>query len=201
MGLMLLAATLLSVLVPLLPDAPPAQPAAEVTRLIQGCKDGKGPDCGKLARMYAEGTGVPKDADRAVALRVRACDLGEPAECLAAGRTLANGDGVARDLSRALDLLATACDAKVAGACDELASARARFPEDLKQQAATCSDAAAGRTARAMACLRAATAYAKGAHETPVDRAKAQELYAAACGLGVKDPSLGLTCPPVKPAN
>jgi TPR repeat protein len=192
---MLLAAVMLSVLVPLTPAGPPAQPAPELTRLIQGCKEGKGPDCGTLAGMYAEGAGVSRDAGRAVALRSRACELGENRECFLAGRALAQGEGVDRDVARALDLLGTACDAKVADACGELAAARARFPEELKQQVATCSDAAAAQQPRALACLRAAAAYAKGAPETPADRARAQELYTMACGLGVKDASLGLSCP------
>lgn len=192
---MLFAAAMLSVLVPLAPQGAPAQPAPEVTALIQGCKDGKGPDCAKMARRYAEGAGVPKDMGRAVALHARACGAGENAECLAAGRALAHGDGVARDLAQAIDLLDTACRAKVADACTELAAARAAFPEDLKQQVATCSDIDAARSARTTACLRAAAAYANGAPQTPADRARAQELYATACGLGVKDPSLGLSCP------
>jgi TPR repeat protein len=191
---MLLAATVLSVLVPLTSDGAPAQPA-EVSRLVQGCKDGQGAACAQLARRFAEGAGVPKDEDRAVALQVRACGLGEHSDCLAAGRALARREGEARDLAKAIELLDGACRAKAPDACEELAAARAAFPQDLKQQVATCSAAAATRSARATACLRAARAYAKGAPETPPDRARAQEMYTVACGLGVQDASTGLTCP------
>ncbi|HEY5934311.1 MAG TPA: hypothetical protein VIU61_06750, partial [Kofleriaceae bacterium] len=47
----------------------------------RGCKGGESSGCVNLALLYRDGTGVPRDEDRARQLIKRACELGANEVC------------------------------------------------------------------------------------------------------------------------
>jgi uncharacterized protein len=58
-----------------------AEPALARVPCEKACQGGVGEACDNLAEMYQDGSGVPRDAAQAAALRKRACSLGDRDAC------------------------------------------------------------------------------------------------------------------------
>lgn len=77
----------------------------------RGCSLGRGMSCWSLAMMYFEGNGVPKNADKGVALLSKACQAGSADECNDLADVYTKGQyGVEKDLNMAFRANDRACD-------------------------------------------------------------------------------------------
>jgi TPR repeat protein len=95
---------------------------ADVAALLTPpCSAGSAHACGDLGVLYAEGFGVSKDLERAVALLQKACDGDYLKGCEALGFEYENGTGVSRDPARAAALFQKACTEDSTAGCYNLA--------------------------------------------------------------------------------
>lgn len=85
----------------------------DVAALHEYCAGGNpsvhGWSCYALANHYLEGTGVPRDPKRALALLQKACDARHGLACASLGSRYASGTGVPKDAKRAEFLWDRAC--------------------------------------------------------------------------------------------
>ena len=97
-------------------DGGPATPrsrypvAADVERYRARCERSDVSGCSDLGAAYQRGIGVPRDAQRGVALFRRGCDGGDAFGCLYLAASLENGEGVARDGPAAAKLKERTCE-------------------------------------------------------------------------------------------
>jgi len=140
--------------------------------------------CSVLAVLYEHGTGVGKDAARALALYKQACDGQVPAGCAHLARLYETGSGVAQDAARADVLYKQACAGQGASACWDLASRYAQgegVPKDLGFAAAVYKAACMG--GEAAACSSLGVMYESGSGVLK-DAGRAAALYKQGCDGG-----------------
>ena len=77
--------------------------------------------CVNLGLMFANGTGVGKDVNKAATLFQGACNAGVGAGCDHFGLALLTGAGIQQDMPRAQDILKKGCDLRSAEACNRRA--------------------------------------------------------------------------------
>ena len=168
------------------------------------CARGEGKSCDKLADMYENGKGVPKDIPRAFALYSRAaelylpaCDLGMLKICGALAELYEDGKGVEKDASRAAELYrreawneAQACDAGNGKVCGELGlsySVGHAVPHNCVEQndikAAEFYTKACNLGEAYDGCLRLGNEYQFG-RGVPHSYEQASVFYIKACDLG-----------------
>ena len=73
--------------------------------------------CTALGLLYADGTGVPKIATKAVELYAKGCKGDDAPGCINAGVAYANGSGVAKDTAKANEFYKAACELGNAVGC------------------------------------------------------------------------------------
>jgi TPR repeat protein len=95
----------------------PEQKARAAAHFQKACTRGEMRACNNLGLMYADGTGVPRDATQAAELLQEACDGGELRACANLGSRYDRGDGVAQDRAHGKALIERACKGGVAEAC------------------------------------------------------------------------------------
>ena len=187
------------------PDAAPAEDASVVAAatptasppIIGACKTGDLADCTtkcekqknqsscvNLGLMFAGGTGVAKDNNKAATLFQGACTGNVGAGCERFGVALHNGLGIQADLPRAADTFKKGCDLKSASACNQLALMNVRGeggPKDTVKAVAGFQKAC--DLGDAFGCGNLANHLASG-DGIARDPAKAAALRKSACDKG-----------------
>lgn len=108
-------------------------PGPSIEALRAACNANEYEACQKVARRYAQGTGVETDLDQAVSLLQRACENNHYDACRLLAHHYTRGAGVPRDSERARSLNRLSCEHDVAEACASVASeylARQDQPEE-----------------------------------------------------------------------
>jgi TPR repeat protein len=152
------------------------------------CDNDEPRSCTTLARMYARGSGVARDAAYAATLLEKACTGGDLGGCARLAEAYAEGDGVGTDESRASELAAKACDGNDLLGCGvqgglSLESDEATGVRLLRR---ACSGGVPS------ACVRLGTYYVYGSGSSAVDPKgslhrrphKAVALFRRACDVG-----------------
>jgi TPR repeat protein len=127
--------------------APASDASSDAAAFERDCQAGRPAACDALARMHAEGRGVPRDvahalqlhenscdATRAQAIRVKAADVTrelcvrslDADSCFALARMYEKGEGVDASADQAIALYARACQARHEAACGEEKRLRAQ---------------------------------------------------------------------------
>lgn len=187
------------------PDAAAAGDAAVVASatptasppIVGACKPGDVADCTakcekqknqsscvNLGLMFASGTGVAKDNNKAATLFQGACNGNVGAGCERFGVALHNGLGIQTDLPRAADTFKKGCDLKNASACNQLALMNVRGeggPKDTVKAVAGFQKAC--DLGDAFGCGNLANHLASG-DGIARDPAKAATLRKSACDKG-----------------
>jgi TPR repeat protein len=122
--------------------------------LTEACALDDARACGFAGRLWLDGRGVSRDAERGLGMLVRACDSGVAVACAVAVRWLADPHGGSVDLPETQDL-------------------RARLDADR--------DCAIGR---AEACYQVGLLFYTGRDSSPRDHAKSARAYSRGCDLG-----------------
>jgi TPR repeat protein len=171
-------------------DAQDDREVACVARtLADACSLGDAPACTYAGRMWLDGRGVARDADRGIDMLSRACEGGVQAACMVAIRWLADErhalsvhDGAAQ---RARLEGEVSCLAGSAEDCTTLAQSyyvgREPYPRDLTRSAVVYQHAC--DLGGALACNNLGDAYEYG-ESVPRDLARAAALYERACHAG-----------------
>ncbi len=148
------------------------------------CDRGNATSCFSLGVMYAQASGVPKDAARAAELYRRACDGGDSQACYELGAALERGHGLTTDYDAARVRYGQACDAGRAQACDSLGIMLKEGrggPKDLARAAKLYQQSCDGGYPNG--CANLGVLYDTGEGVTR-DAARARSLYDRACTAG-----------------
>ena len=171
-------------------DAQDDREVACVARMLtDACTLGDPPACGYAGRMWIDGRGVAKDAEKGIAMLARACEGGVPLACMAGIRWLADGshaqtikDGHAlrQRLDAEHDCLIGSGDActLIGG---ELYAGRESFARDLARSAAFYERGC--DLGNGLACNNLGDALEYGL-SVPRDLSRAASLYERACHAG-----------------
>ncbi|MEN9800775.1 MAG: hypothetical protein RL653_4472 [Pseudomonadota bacterium] len=100
-----------------------------------GCEKGLAAACVELGKLHEDGTGVPRDEARAVALYGQACNAGSARGCDRLGVMLSEGKGCTKDATGAAALFRKSCDAGSAAGCARLGTAVRRGEGTAKDEA------------------------------------------------------------------
>lgn len=106
-------------------DSEASDQDGEVRTLEKSCDDGDADDCRRLGTVFADGTGVSRDAARAALLFAKACSGGKADACTLLGIAYHKGDGVPTNEARAAALFAEACEKGGPGSCGNIGLAYA----------------------------------------------------------------------------
>ncbi len=87
------------------------------TVLQEPCNQGDATSCFMLGSLYALGTSVARNPERAVALYQQSCAAGFMRGCGMLGEAYISGEGVPRDMTKARQILEGACSGHYAPAC------------------------------------------------------------------------------------
>ena len=123
MGISNLARPLALVIGVVLTSAAASPALAQSANQYQKACDGDLPACTSLGLAYEQGSGVPLDLARAVALFQQACDGANAPGCFNLGIAYEHGSGAPRGTARAAALLQKACDGGEPRACAFLIAA------------------------------------------------------------------------------
>ena len=167
------------------------------------CKKADPCACTRLFDNYANGRGVQRDANAAVARAKQACELGDPGACDTLGDVYTDGFpvDVGRDRGTAREFYQRAAALRTAG-CDKGNQAQCAFLAGMYERgvgversteraislARKACDAGEG-----LGCATAARWYRQGRPGIPKEPRTARDGYERACSLGRKE-----FCPEVK---
>jgi TPR repeat protein len=157
--------------------------------LTDACTLGDPPACGHAGRMWIDGRGVARDADKGIAMLVQACEGGVPLACMAGIRWLADashaqaikdGHALRQRLDVEHDCLIGSGDActLIGG---ELYAGRESFARDLARSATFYERGC--DLGNGLACNNLGDALEYGL-SVPRDLSRAASLYERACHAG-----------------
>ncbi len=158
-----------------------------IALLTSACEAAIVPACSTLASAYDNGTGVQRDALKAVQLARGACDAGEPSACVIYGRAMLFGDhGVTRDPQRTRELAASACERGVATGCTLVGLTESGVLQNALEAQRWLQrgcDAGDGPGCAALSYQYFNGGLAGEAKGVPIDAARGVELAKRACDL------------------
>lgn len=158
--------------------------AAAARAYDRGCSLGRGMACWNLSQMYFKGNGLPKDAQKGMAMLVKACQGGNADECNDVALILTKGEhGIAVDLETAYRANRKACELD-----KDYCAAAAQSALKVKKDAEAVGHAQQGCSVAddSEACILLADLYTRG-QGTAADPAKAKAALEKACKNGDGD--------------
>lgn len=173
-------------------DSKDAKADEIVATLTRACDLGSGAGCAHLAFLYATGTVVARDDNRATPLYVRACDLGDARGCYNVGLMYAEGRGVAADVARAMTAYDEGCRGGSSTACTNLGYAYEHgegVPKDEKRAVDLYRRGCDGTTCQPSnlrACVNLGRSYRDGMGVVK-DPAQAAKIFEDACHRATDD--------------